>query len=75
LKLWFGLPSSTMSPTRLVVSLRIEAAAKMMMPSLGSTNGMEQKHRKLPQLDALITFTEKDLRSLQIDWQSAADQS
>jgi hypothetical protein len=47
----------------------------MMMPSLGSTNGMEQKHRKLPQLDALITFTEKDLRSLQIDWQSAADQS
>jgi hypothetical protein len=42
---------------------------------MGSTNGMEQKHRKLPQLDALITFTEKDLRSLQIDWQSAADQS
>jgi hypothetical protein len=69
------LPSSTTSPIRLVVSLRIEAAAKMMMPSLGSTNGMEQKHRKLPQLDALITFTEKDLRSLQIDWQSAADHS
>jgi hypothetical protein len=52
-----------MSPIRLVVSLRIEAAAKITMPSLGSTNGMEQKHRKLPQLDALITFTEKDLRS------------
>jgi hypothetical protein len=69
------LPSSTTSPIRLVVSLRIEAAAKMMMPSLGSTNGMEQKRRRLPQLDALIAFTEKDLRSLQIDWQSAADHS
>jgi hypothetical protein len=37
--------------------------------------GWNKKHRNLPQLDALITFTEKDLRSLQIDWQSAADHS
>jgi hypothetical protein len=64
-----------MSPILLVVSLRIEAAAKMTMPNSGSTNGMKQKHRKLPQPDALITFTEKNLRSLQIDWQSAVDHS
>jgi hypothetical protein len=64
-----------MSPIRLVVSLRIEAAAKITMPNLGSTNGMEQKHRKLPQLEALIAFTEKDLYSLKIDLLSAADHS
>lgn len=53
-----------MSPIRLVVSLRIEAAAKITMPNLGSTNGMEQKRRRLPQIEALIAFKEKVLRSL-----------
>ena len=40
LKLWFGWPSSSRSPIRFTASLRIEAAANTITPTVGSTNGM-----------------------------------
>jgi hypothetical protein len=40
LKLRFGLPSSSRSPMRFTESLRIEAAAKTITPTAGSTKGM-----------------------------------
>jgi hypothetical protein len=43
LKLWFGWPSSRRSPIRVIVSLRIEATAKMVTPTLGSLNGRESR--------------------------------
>ncbi len=43
LKLEFGCPSSSRSPIRFTESLSREAAANTMMPTLGSTNGIDPR--------------------------------
>ena len=47
-KLRFGFPSSSKSPTRFTVSFKIDAPAKIKIPTSGDTNGIASNAEIMP---------------------------